>query len=223
MTTKTVTLPASKNAQSTLLAGKRVIFAMAASAEYGRCLEKLFIPLLTGVGPVEASIGMSSALAGLAHAAELPDLVVCLGSAGSCTLEHGRVYQVAQVSYRDMDATVLGVPKGVTPFLDQPAVMPLPYRIPGIEEASLSTGGAVISGEAYRGIDADMVDMETYAIMRACGRFGVPLIGLRGISDGAAALTKITDWTDYLHLVDEQLAIAVEALARAIQDGTLKL
>ena len=34
-----------------------------------------------------------------------------------------------------------------------------------------------------------MVDMETFAVLRACQFFGVPLIGLRGISDGAAELS----------------------------------
>ena len=51
-----------------------------------------------------------------------------------------------------------------------------------------------------------MVDMETFAVLRACQRFDVPLIALRGISDGAAELGHINDWTQYLHIIDEKLA-----------------
>jgi adenosylhomocysteine nucleosidase len=64
-----------------------------------------------------------------------------------------------------------------------------------------------------------MVDMETFAILRACQRFGVPLIGLRGISDGAAELRHAGDWTDYLHIVDERLADAVDRLEPALGQG----
>ena len=70
-------------------------------------------------------------------------------------------------------------------------------------------------------IDAEMVDMETFAVLRACQHFGVPLIGLRGISDGAAELRHVDDWTEYLHVIDEKLADAVDRLADAIAAGLL--
>ena len=70
----------------------------------------------------------------------------------------------------------------------------------------------MISGPAYQTIDADLVDMETFAVLHACQRFDVPLIGLRGVSDGAAELTRLGDWTEYLHVVDERLAAAVDLL-----------
>lgn len=67
-------------------------------------------------------------------------------------------------------------------------------------------------GAAYDAIDADLVDMETYAVWRACARFNVPLIGLRGVSDGAAADERL-DWTALLGVLDERLAGVVDALA----------
>ncbi len=36
------------------------------------------------------------------------------------------------------------------------------------------------------------------AVLRACQSFGVPLIALRGISDGKAELKHVNDWTEYL-------------------------
>ncbi|KWV50419.1 MULTISPECIES: 5'-methylthioadenosine/S-adenosylhomocysteine nucleosidase [Rhizobium] len=201
------------------VAGKSILFVMAAEAEYGPFLRSRFEPLMTGVGPVEAAIVLTRALAQLAQADELPDLVVSLGSAGSAKLEQTEVYQATSVSYRDMDASPLGFEKGRTPFLDLPATIDLPLRIPGIPEASLSTGGNVVSGQAYNGIAADMVDMETFAILRACQAYELPLIGLRGISDGVEELQHISGWTEYLHVIDRKLSYAVDSLFTALEDG----
>lgn len=194
------------------IAGRRVLFAMAVDAEYGPALKARFTPLMTGVGPIEAAVSVTQALAALHDHHGLPDLVVSLGSAGSRTLEQTSVHQAVSVSWRDIDASPLGFPKGITPFLDLPAVVPLPLRVPGVPEATLSTGSNIVSGAAYDAIDADMVDMETFAVLRACQRFDVPLVALRGISDGADELGHVDDWTRYLHVVDERLAGAVDRL-----------
>ena len=204
-------------------AGKNILFVMAAEAEYGPCLKRLFVPLMTGVGPVEAGVRLGAGLSRLREDATLPDLVVSLGSAGSRRLAQAEIYQAVSVSYRDMDASPLGVEKGVTPFLGLPATLPLPLRIPGIPEATLSTGAAIVSGRAYDAIAEDMVDMETYACLRACQLFGVSLIALRGISDGAAELDHVDDWTAYLHIIDEKLADAVALLEEALASGTITL
>ncbi|MBN8932333.1 MAG: 5'-methylthioadenosine/S-adenosylhomocysteine nucleosidase [Rhizobium pusense] len=205
------------------VAATSILFAMAASAAYGPHLQARITPLMTGVGPVEAAISVTAVLAGLDAADHLPDLVVSLGSAGSRTLEQTAIYQAVSVSYRDMDASPFGFAKGCTPFLDLPAEVALPLRIPDVAGARLSTGANVVSGEAYGLIDADMVEMETYAVLRACQRFGLPLIGLRGISDGKADVKHVNDWTEYLHIIDEKLANAVDRLCRAIEDGAIAL
>jgi len=203
------------------LGGKDVLFVMAAEAEYGPHLKRLFAPFMTGVGPVEAGVRLGAQLSLMKSQKALPDLVVSLGSAGSRTLEQTEIYQAVSVSYRDMDASPLGFEKGATPFLDLPATVPLPLRIPGIREATLSTGGAIITGAAYEAIDADMVDMETFACLRACQLFDIPLLALRGISDGAADLRHVGDWTEYLHVIDEKLADAVTRLEQAIASDAL--
>ncbi|TPJ79213.1 5'-methylthioadenosine/S-adenosylhomocysteine nucleosidase [Mesorhizobium sp. B2-6-2] len=203
------------------LSQKSVLFIMAVEAEYGPHLKNLFTPLMTGVGPVEAGVRLGAELAALKAEGALPDLVVSLGSAGSRRLEQTEIYQAVSVSYRDMDASPLGFEKGATPFLELPVSVPLPFVIPGIKTATLSTGGAIVSGVAYDAIDADMVDMETFACLRACQLFGLPLIGLRGISDGAADLRHVNDWTEYLHVIDEKLAAAVALLEQAIGGGLL--
>ena len=195
-----------------------VLCVMAAPAEFGAHLKARIQPLMTGIGPVEAAVMLTRALARLETTGGLPDLIVSLGSCGSPTLEHAAVYQASSVSYRDMDASPLGFPKGVTPLLNLPAVLPLPCPIPGVPTAALSTGGGVVSGAAYAAIEADMVDMETFALLRAAQGFGIPLVALRGVSDGRAELEALEDWTSTLHHVDEALAVALDRLA-----GTLRV
>jgi adenosylhomocysteine nucleosidase len=207
----------------TPIGGLSVLFVMATEQEYGEHLRRMIDPLMTGVGPVESAADMGVALATLRHAGRLPDLVFTLGSAGSRTLENAGVYQMKSVAYRDMDASLLGFEKGVTPFLDHPAVIEIPHQIPGIPAASLSTGGAIISGPGYDAIGADMVDMESFAVLRAARRFGVPTIGLRGISDGKADLTGFHDWTEYLHIIDEKLAAAIDTFAGHAAAGSFSL
>jgi adenosylhomocysteine nucleosidase len=204
-----------------IVAGKSILFVMAAEAEYGPHLKALFTPVMTGVGPVEAAVELTKVLTQLVLDGRRPDLVVSLGSAGSARLEQAEVYQAISVGYRDMDASPFGFEKGTTPFLGLPAVLPLPIRIPAIRQATLSTGANVVSGEMYSSVDADMVEMETYAIYRACMAFDIPLIGLRGISDGKVEVNHINDWTEYLHVIDEKLAAAVRILEAAIEDGTI--
>jgi len=191
-------------------AGRRVLVVMAAQAEYGPALRARVQPVMTGVGPVEAAIGATRALEACLDAGGPPDLVLSLGSAGSNTLEQGAIYQIASVAYRDMDASPLGFVKGVTPFLDHPPAIALPCRLPDIPVASLSTGADIVSGAAYAAIDADMVDMESFAVLRVCQTFGVPLIGLRGVSDGAADLHHYDDWTALLGHIDQEMAAILD-------------
>ncbi len=203
------------------VAGKTLLYVMAVDAEYGVQLRERISPLMTGVGPVEAAVTLTRALAELAGRDSLPDLVVSLGSAGSARLDQAEVYQAISVAYRDMDASPLGFEKGATPFLDLPVVVDLPLRIRGVKTASLSTGANIVSGATYETIAADMVEMETFAVLRACQSFGLPLIGLRGISDGKAELKHVGDWTEYLHVIDEKLAETVDALEKAVKTGEI--
>lgn len=185
---------------------------MAAEPEYGPALRSRIRPLITGVGPVEAAAAVGHVLATLQAESGLPDLIVSLGSAGSRTLDHARVYRVVEVSYRDMDASVLGFPKGETPYPRLPAVLPLAEGPTDLPTARLATGGSVVSGPGYDAVDADMVDMETFAVVRAAARFGVPVIGLRGVSDGRTDLTQLSHWTDALAEIDLRLAEALDLL-----------
>ncbi|MBO9587883.1 5'-methylthioadenosine/S-adenosylhomocysteine nucleosidase [Devosia sp.] len=198
-----------------------ILYLMAAKAEFGPHLAARIQPVMIGIGPVEAAVSATRAL--MERRDSLPKLVVCLGSGGSNRLEQLGVYQAISVSYRDMDASALGFPRGVTPLTDLPPTLDLVPSIAGLLPATLSTGGNVVTGKAYDAIAEDMVDMETFAVKRACQGFGVPLLGLRGISDGAETVSRIEDWTQYLHIIDERLAAAVDIVEAAYASGEIDL
>ncbi len=204
------------------LGGADILYVMALDVEYGQRLKQLVRPLFTGVGPVEAAISLSRALGELDRVSGLPDMIVSLGSAGSRELVQTEIYQASSVSYRDMDASLLGFEKGKTPYLDQPAELELAPLVPGMKKASLSTGAKVISGPDYDFIDAQMVDMETFALKRVCQVFNLPLIALRGISDGDEELSGHHSWTQYLHIIDEKLADGIGLIEARIMDGGLE-
>jgi len=198
-----------------------ILYVMATELEYGPELKSRITPLITGVGPVEAAVSLTERLTRLDEHDKLPLLVVSLGSAGSAQLEQCGLYQASEVSWRDMDATAIGFERGVVPFLDLPATLKLGPFVPGIPMATLSTGANIVSGQAYDDILEHMVDMETYAVLRACQHFGLPMIALRGISDGDRELGALADWTQYLGIIDVKLAEAIDRLEAAVSEGAL--
>jgi adenosylhomocysteine nucleosidase len=205
----------------TRFGGHDVLFVMAVEAEYGPHLRARMTPLFTGVGPVEAALVTTEALTRLSLAGTPPALVISLGSAGSARLSHCAVYQAQSVAWRDIDASPLGFAPGITPLSGLPATLPLAPLVPGLATATLSTGADIVTGAAYARIAEDMVDMETWSVARACQRAGVPLIALRGISDGQSDLTGLHDWTEYLPIVDQTLAAALDRLEAALLTGLL--
>lgn len=189
-----------------------ILYVMATEAEYGEHLRGRIDPFICGVGPVEAASALAMAIASADQAQDKVDCVVSLGSAGSNRLEQGQVYQIEGIAYRDMDASAFGFEKGATPFLDQPIVVPVETIIPDLPTASLSTGANVVSGDGYAAIAQDMVDMESFAVLRVCQQMNCRFVGLRGVSDGAEPVAELSDWTRFLHVVDERLADAVDRL-----------
>jgi adenosylhomocysteine nucleosidase len=203
--------------------GSEILFVMATEMEYGRFLRANITPLITGVGPIEAALHLGRHLEQLRQNLKLPQVVISLGSAGSRTRTVGSIYQISHVSWRDMDASCLGFEKGATPFLDEPAVIKLLTPLPNLPTATLSTGANVVTGVAYEAIKEDLVDMETYAIARACRVYDLPLISIRGVSDGASSLEGLDDWTSILHLLDEKLSVIVSQIKGARQSYILDL
>ena len=201
----------------------RVLYVIPTAHEYTASLQARIAPLITGVGPVEAAIGLATALTQLEVKNEKPDLIVSLGSAGSRDLDHARVYQNTSVHYHDMDCTALGFPLWETPFLDSPSIIKLGPHIPGLPSATLASGARIINGADYDKIGAEMVEMETYSYARVAHQYGLPLISLRGVSDGKTELTQISDWTHTLEEIGDNLCAALTLLEEALATGAISV
>lgn len=195
------------------------LVVMATELEYGAHLKELGVrPLLTGLGPVQAATVLTYALATMAP--RRPDVIVNLGSAGSATLQQGAVYRVSHSSYRDMDASAFGFAKGQTPFSPHPPVVAAADIMRGFPAASCSSGANVVGDHESTG--ADLADMEYAALNEVAMKFGIALIGFKGVSDGAKPLTgELVQWTELLPVIDKNLAVVIAELKARLNRGEI--
>ncbi len=206
-------------ANTDMVAGRPVLFVTASLAEYGVQLQKrIRNPFASGVGPIESAVNLSRALCQMEVR---PALIVSFGTSLSALLPPKTVCQIGSVRYRDMDASVLGFPRGITPLIGLPDVVHLPHVVPGLPLATLSTGAQLVTDPSLDLSQQDLHDLETYAHMRAGISFGIPIIGLRGVADRTADLSKRTYWSQFLLDIDVKLAQAFDLLEDAIQSGAV--
>jgi adenosylhomocysteine nucleosidase len=125
----------------------------------------------TGIGKVNAAI----------TAAELitkyqPDRVINFGTVGGITVKSG-IHQVTKFVQRDMLCVELGSLPGQTPFEDD-VVLDFGKGL------TCSTGDNFVTDSDLL-ISADVVDMEAYAIAKACKKYNTEFLCYKFVSDGA--------------------------------------
>jgi len=147
------------------------------------------VPLLiTGVGKVNAALQVSSALA---DPARRPSMVVNAGTAGA--LHPGMVgtHVIGRVVQHDLDSSLLEELTGYR--YGQPIDLG--------EGPTLATGDVFVSDPARRDAlagQADLVDMEGYAVAAACRLAGVPVRLVKHVSDSADSDAR-RSWLDSVH------------------------
>jgi adenosylhomocysteine nucleosidase len=125
----------------------------------------------TGVGKVNAAITAAALIERYQ-----PKRVFNFGTAGGITVEPGKLYQCTLFSQRDI--MISGCVAGEQ---SHNAVAPV---ITGVGGQHLSTGDNFVTDPAdAKG--ADLVDMEAYAIAKACYYAGVEFVCYKYVSDGA--------------------------------------
>ena len=124
----------------------------------------------TGVGKVNAAI-----TAGEIIAKYRPKRVINFGTAGGITVGPG-LHQCTEFVQRDMSCESLGCLPGQTPFESGISI-----GTPGL---ICSTGDNFVMNPVLE-IPADVVDMEAYAIAKACEKHGVEFVCWKYISDQA--------------------------------------
>jgi len=158
----------------------RVLVTMALRAEGAGRFEAAGIEVLyTGIGKVNAAIVLTRRLAEVGRGdARLP-LVVNFGTAGSANLPAQSLVGCRRFVDRDMDVGALGV----TPFDPLPPVLEFPAAFPDLPEAVCGSGDSFST--AHGGFDSDVVDMEAYALAKACKLAGAGFACAKYVSDGA--------------------------------------
>jgi|SRR6188768_2314587 len=147
--------------------------------------------LYTGLGKVNAALSLARRLSALRAQGTPPSLVVNFGTAGSRTFATGSVIACREFVQRDMDVTGLGFALGETPFEALPATLSFAPVFRGLPEGVCGTGDRFETGAA--GLACDVIDMEAYALAKACITEGVPFACAKYISDGADH-TAADDW-----------------------------
>ncbi len=125
----------------------------------------------TGVGKVNAAI-----LAATLIERYKPRRVFNFGTAGGITVDHGGIFHCTKFSQRDLKVSGC--------IVGQDAVDSHTAIILGSEGLHLSTGDNFVTDPA-EAQGADLVDMEAYAIAKACREAGVEFICYKFVSDKA--------------------------------------
>ena len=139
--------------------------------------------LYTGVGKVNAAATLARRLAELRCTGRSPSRVVNLGTAGSRTIAAHSLVGCHRFQQRDMDVSGLGFPIGVTPFDSAPPVIEFPPLFTQLPHRNCSSGDSFATH--LHSVEADVIDMEAFALARVCLAEGMPFGCAKYITDGA--------------------------------------
>jgi adenosylhomocysteine nucleosidase len=177
------------------LPGIRVVMAL--PAESDGVFEDAGVPVLyCGVGKVNAAIALTRELSRYAHAGAPLPLVLNFGTAGSRVHDTGAFVACHEFMQRDMDVRGLGFALGVTPFDAAPLSLTFERVFTHLSPAICGSGDSF----ATVGYDAacDVLDMEAYALAKACWLDGAAFACVKYVTDGADHAAA-TDWQNNVH------------------------
>jgi adenosylhomocysteine nucleosidase len=160
------------------------LVVMALQQEGGGAFARAGIPVLyTGLGKVNAAIGLTRRLAEYRHAGQRLPVVVNFGTAGSRRYPTHTLVACDAFVQRDMDVSGLGFPVGTTPFEDVPARLEFPVRWPELPAGLCGSGDSFAIADAGTGFD--VIDMEAYAYAKVCWLEGASFACVKYVTDGA--------------------------------------
>jgi adenosylhomocysteine nucleosidase len=132
----------------------------------------------SGVGKVNAALAAARVIEQYN-----PKLIINFGTAGSHAVEPHTLVDCNKFIQRDMHVKELGFDFAVTPFEeDVPRV--LEFSPSGNMSLTCGTGDNFVAASGELG--CDVVDMEAYAIAKACHLAGVDFVSYKYITDGAS-------------------------------------
>ena len=135
----------------------------------------------TGVGKINASLKTAEVIQKFS-----PELIINYGTAGGLAKNLHGLVEVSHFLQRDMDARALGFSLGQTPF---DPVLTISFGRTG---HSCGTGDSFVTQTP--GVETDVVDMEAYAIAKACFLKRIDLFAINSFRTVNAEASL--DWTE---------------------------
>ena len=142
----------------------------------------------TGIGKVNAALAVSAAVR-----EQQPDWVLNVGTAGSATQAVGSILACGRFLDRDMEKVKeFGVPY----WHDFSADLAGIAMLNGLDYSHVCNTGDTFVTQVIA--QADVVDMENFAVAAVCHREGIPLLSVKYITDRIGE-NSVQDWEDKLH------------------------
>jgi adenosylhomocysteine nucleosidase len=190
----------------------RTLVVMALRAESDGVFEVAGVPVLyCGVGKVNAAIALTRELTRYSLHGEAMPLVLNFGSAGSRRFDAGTLVSCHEFVQRDMDVRGLGFALGTTPYDDAPPRLcfdPLFTHLPAAICGSGDSFATTVSD-----MDCAVVDMEAYALAKACRSENARFACAKYVSDGADH-TAAADWQRNVHRAAGEFLLLYEGIAK---------
>jgi adenosylhomocysteine nucleosidase len=177
------------------------LVVIALRAESAGVFEAAGVPVLyCGVGKVNAAIALTRELTRYVLQGEAMPRVLNFGSAGSRRHPTGTLLGCHEFMQRDMDVGGLGFALGVTPFDEAPSCLRFEPLFKQLPSAVCGSGDSFATGVID--MDCAVVDMEAYALAKACWHDKVPFACAKFVTDGADHAAA-DDWQRNLHKAAE--------------------
>ncbi|MGP9722441.1 nucleosidase [Corynebacterium sp. AOP40-9SA-29] len=138
--------------------------------------------LITGIGRLNATLALTDCLHRYLRAGGLPSAIVNIGTAGALRPGLTGVRRISRVLLHDFSHD------GVARLTGRDEYPPIDLGAQGTDGLTLATGDVFVEDGATRdrlAQDADLVDMEGYAVAAVAQWFGVPVELAKVVSDSA--------------------------------------
>lgn len=189
----------------------KLLIVMALPRESRGLLERAGAEVLyTGAGKVNAATTLARRLAEIRCRSDKQPLIVNMGTAGSRTIAAHTLVACNRFAQRDMDVSGLGFAPGVTPFDSNPPVLEFPSVFANLPQALCSTADSFATHRHE--VSGDLVDMEAFALARACVAENASFACVKYITDGADS-DSATHWEAALDNAARAFVTAYEFLA----------
>ena len=153
--------------------------------------------LYTGVGKINATYELITELIVLNRIEKKPKLVINFGTAGSDDIPIHTLVDCTKFIQRDMDASGLGFPKGMTPFCPPDGnehVLDLSHvKNPIGKNLTCGTGDNFVQDVSKELPGMDVFDMESYALAKTCWKSDIDFVSYKYITDNADESSP-NDW-----------------------------